>query len=165
MGFWVSQSLSNHSARTPIGLRPDPLAVSTASGLIALRPHPFSVKRTSVLSQTSTPLQSFTQSLSMARTCRLTHLTIRATTSVNHATFQGFFPFSVCNHSEPQISCPFPRTCHVTPMGFRNPSMFCSPNDLPSLFHPGTALGIRSSRLYSPLSAVGPLEPRSPHDV
>jgi hypothetical protein len=33
MGFWVSQSLTSLSARTPIGLRPDPLAVSTASGL------------------------------------------------------------------------------------------------------------------------------------
>jgi hypothetical protein len=165
MGFWVSQSLTSLSARTLIGLRPAPLAVSTATGFIALRPHPLSIMKASVLSQTSTPLQSFTQSLSMARATRLTHLTVRPTNSVNHATFQGFFPFSVCSHSEPQISCPFPRTCPVTPLGFRNPSMFCSPNDLPSLFHPGPTLGIRSSRPCSPSGAVDPLESRSPPDV
>lgn len=101
----------------------------------------------------------------MNRADRLTHLTMHTTANVFHATFQGFFPFSVYRRSELQISCPFPRTCPVTPLGFLNPSMFCSPNDFPSLFHLGTALGIRSSRLFSSLSAVYLLRLRLPHDV
>jgi hypothetical protein len=165
MGFWVPQSFTSRGAHTPIGFRVSPLAVFTASRLTTPRPRPLSLTKATVLSRTSTPLQSFTPLLHIDTIDRLTHLAMRTTAKSCYATFRGFFPFSVYSWSEPQISRPFPRTCPVTPLGFLNPSMFYSPISLPSLFHPGTTLGIRSSRPYSPPGAVCPLGPRSPHDV
>ena len=56
-----------------------------------------------------------------------------------------------------------PLAGYVAPPGFRTLSTLCSPRDLPSLFHPGPALGLRPSRLSSPRCAVRPLERRFPH--
>jgi hypothetical protein len=46
--------------------------------------------------------------------------------------------------------------------GFLTLSTLCSPNDLPVLFHPGSALGISPSRFYSFCDAVRLLRRRDP---
>jgi hypothetical protein len=84
----------------------------------------------------------------------------------NHAAypFRGFFPFSVLPAARSyRTPVSFHLTGHVAPLGFRSPSTPCSPHDLPSLFHPGSAHGVFPSRPCSPRNAVRSLERRDPH--
>jgi hypothetical protein len=64
------------------------------------------------------------------------------------------------NHTEPHT----PETTHgsgyVSSSGFRTLLTLCSPRDLPSLFHPGTTLGVHPSRPSSSDDAVCSLEHR-----
>jgi hypothetical protein len=88
--------------------------------------------------------------------------------SANQTThpFRGFFPFSVLPAARSHIlPVSFHLTGYVAPLGFLNPSTPCSPHDLPSLFHPGSARGVFPSRLFSPRNAVRPLERRDPHAI
>jgi hypothetical protein len=75
------------------------------------------------------------------------------------------FPSAFIGPLEPLTPHTFPRVRYVASLGFCTLSTPCSPIDLPSLFHPGSALGIRPSRLLSLLSAVDSLEPRGLPDV
>jgi hypothetical protein len=80
--------------------------------------------------------------------------------------FRGFFPCSVFptaeSHVPPMGSHP---TGCVAPPGFLTLPTPCSPRSLPSLFHPGPALGVRPSRPCSSRGAVRPPGRRSPHGV
>lgn len=74
---------------------------------------------------------------------------VTATTHKSH-TFRGFFPYSVFPAKRSHLP---PTTSHVagyvTPPGFLTLSTFCSPDDLPGLFHPGPTHGVHPSRLFS----------------
>jgi hypothetical protein len=56
-------------------------------------------------------------------------------------------------------------TGRVAPSGFRTLSTLCSPRDLPGLFHPGPAPGVRSSRPCSARDAVRRFRRRAPPGV
>lgn len=80
--------------------------------------------------------------------------------------FRGFLPFSVLPAARSYlISVSFHLTDYVASLGFRTPSTLCSPHGLPGLSHPGSALGILPSRLFSPRNAVRSFERHDPHTV
>jgi hypothetical protein len=73
----------------------------------------------------------------------------------DHA-FRGFFPYSVfldTGSDESHLRHPMPPVA-CAPSGFRTLSTLCSPHGLPSLFHPGPALGVDPSRLLASSGAV-----------
>jgi hypothetical protein len=66
----------------------------------------------------------------------------------DHA-FRGLVPYSVfldTGSDESRLRHPVPPATFA-PSGFRTLSTLCSPHGLPSLFHPGPALGVHPSRL------------------
>jgi len=74
----------------------------------------------------------------------------REVNSTDHSS-RGLVPVSVLpameSHLTPARSQP---AGYVAPSGFLTLSAPCSPHGLPGLFHPGSAFGVRPSRLCSP---------------
>jgi hypothetical protein len=69
--------------------------------------------------------------------------------------FRGLVPLQrFPSRAEPHRSDGSRPTGYVASSGFRTLSTPCSPRDLPGLFHPGPALGVRSSRPCSARAAV-----------
>jgi hypothetical protein len=168
-GWSASQSLANSCAPVPIGLARSPLVVPHLN-VEALRwldpeeftppPGPAIRKQRGILSQASTPLQSFTD----VTPHRAGHPNRNPTTQ-NAAPSEVQSPST---YSQPRRAT-FPGSPTypglVAPLGFRTLSTPCSRLGLPGLFHPGPALGVLPSRLSSLDTAVRSFERRLPLGV
>lgn len=79
--------------------------------------------------------------------------------------FRGFFPFSVFSPRGATYPNGIPTRWLRCVRRVATLSTPCSPRSLPSLFHPGSALGVYPSRLRSSFGAAHPLECRIPLGV
>jgi hypothetical protein len=91
------------------------------------------------------------------------HLSVAESSLATRArTFRGFVPYRVFPAWGSAITKRFPyrfASAVVTPSGFRTLSTFCSPPDLPGLFHPDPASGVHPSGFCSTTSAVRVSQP------
>jgi len=74
-------------------------------------------------------------------------------------------PLTSCQSTGATYPRAFHRASYVAPSGFLTLSTLCSPFDLPSLFHLGSAFGVCSSRPFSTPDAIIPLGTCDPREV
>lgn len=79
--------------------------------------------------------------------------------------FRGFFPFSVFSPRGATYPNEIPTRWLRCVHRVATLPTLCSPHSLPSLFHPGSALGVDPSRPRSSFGAAHPSECRFPHGV
>jgi hypothetical protein len=136
--------------------------INVGSEVFTPSPITRSCELVNIPSQALAPLQSITRvspRTSVLRDCR-------SNAHYRRSPLLRFVPLRrFPSHTEPHTSDGSKTDGYVTPSGFRTLSTFCSPHDLPDLFHSGLVLGVYPSRLSSSHNAVRLFGRRVPREV